>query len=321
MTQPVTLTIVVPCFNEEAVLPATVEALTGFITEMVDRGKAAANSAVLFVDDGSTDKTWSMIAETAASNQQVSGIRFSCNRGHQNALLAGLFAASGDVVVSIDADLQDDVQAIEAMLDAYASGDDVVYGVRRQRPTDTPFKRLTAARFYGLMRRLGANTISDHADFRLMSRRAVEALKSYREVNLFLRGIVPLIGFRSSIVYYDRRARMAGESKYPFRKMLEFAIDAITSFSSVPLRLITLTGFSVFLITLALLGWVLWTALLTSNAVPGWASTLVPLLLLGGVQLLCLGVMGEYLAKMYVEIKARPRYLIAESVGLLGRES
>lgn len=321
MTKPITLTLVVPCFNEEAVLPAAIEGLTGFIADMVGSGKVLAGSTVLFVDDGSTDKTWSIIAEAAAADQQVSGIRLSRNRGHQNALLAGLFAATGEVVVSIDADLQDDIQAIEAMLDAYARGDDVVYGVRRQRPTDTPFKRLTAAGFYGLMRRLGANTIADHADFRLMSQRAIEALKSYREVNLFLRGIVPLIGFRSSIVYYDRQTRMAGESKYPFRKMLEFAIDGITSFSSVPLRLITLTGFSVFLVTFVLLGWVMWTALLTSNAVPGWASTLVPLLLLGGVQIFCLGVIGEYLAKMYIEIKARPRYLIAESVGLPGRES
>ena len=243
------------------------------------------------------------------------GVKLSRNRGHQNALLAGLLSADGDAVVSIDADLQDDVAVIEQMVDEYRRGIDIVFGVRKRRDTDTFFKRATARAFYGLMGWLGAGSVSDHADFRLMSRRAIEALGQFREVNLFLRGIVPLLGFRTAVVEYDRGERFAGESKYPLKKMLAFALEGVTSFSVVPLRLITLIGFSVFALTVAMTLWVLWVRVFTDEAVPGWASTVLPLYFVGGVQILCLGVIGEYLGKIYAEVKARPRYFIDQFSG------
>jgi glycosyltransferase involved in cell wall biosynthesis len=223
-----------------------------------------------------------------------------------------LFTAEGDVIVSIDADLQDDINAIEEMIDRYIAGCDVVYGVRKRRETDTFLKRFTAEGFYRLIALMGAQTVFNHADYRLLSRRAIEALKDYREVNLFLRGIVPLIGYRSAVVYYDRDARFAGESKYPLRKMIGLALDAVTSFSVVPLRFISFLGFVVFLFSAAMSAYVLWIRLFTEIAVPGWASTLLPVYFLGGIQILCLGVIGEYLGKLYGEAKARPRFLIEE---------
>ena len=305
-----TLAIVVPCYNEEEVLPETCTRMVALLKELAAAGRISTASRIYFVDDGSKDKTWQIISAFAAENLPVVGIKLSRNRGHQNALLAGLFTAEGDVIVSIDADLQDDLAAIGEMIERHREGCDVVYGVRRRRDSDTFFKRFTAEAFYKLLSMLGAQTIYNHADYRLLSRRAIEALKEYREVNLFLRGMIPLIGFESAVVYYARDPRFAGESKYPLRRMIGLALDAVTSFSVVPLRLITFIGFVVFLFTAGMSGFILWIRFFTDIAVPGWASTLLPIYFLGGVQILCLGVIGEYLGKLYAESKARPRYLI-----------
>jgi polyisoprenyl-phosphate glycosyltransferase len=277
-------------------------------------GRVAAGSQVVFVDDGSRDGTWEMIEGLANSDTRIGGIKLSRNRGHQNALLAGLYTCDADVLLSVDADLQDDIQVIPEMVRAYARGAQIVYGVRNDRTSDGYFKRATAQAFYRVMRALGAESVYNHADFRLMSRPAVEALKGFREVNLFLRGIVPLIGFRSAIVYYTRSERFAGESKYPLRKMLALALDAVTSFSVAPLRFITGIGFLVFLLSGAMGLWTLWVRLFTDRAVPGWTSTLLPIYLLGGIQILCTGVLGEYLGRVYQETKARPRYIIEKHV-------
>jgi glycosyltransferase involved in cell wall biosynthesis len=309
-TQETTLALVVPCYNEEEVIPETCRRMVALLKELVAAGKVAPASRIYFIDDGSGDKTWQLIESFALENLPVVGIKLSRNRGHQNALLAGLFTAEGDMVVSIDADLQDDIDAVREMVDRYLGGCDVVYGVRKRRETDSFFKRITAEGFYKLIEFLGAQTIYNHADYRLLSRRAIEALKDFREVNLFLRGIIPLIGLESAVVYYDRDARFAGESKYPLRKMIGLALDAVTSFSVVPLRLITLTGFVVFFFTASMSAFVLWTKFFTDIAIPGWTSTLLPIYFLGGIQILCLGVIGEYLGKLYAESKARPRYLI-----------
>jgi glycosyltransferase involved in cell wall biosynthesis len=315
------LSIVTPCYNEEEVLPETRRRLTGLLQEMIAEGKISSSSCIYFVDDGSRDRTWSLIEEFAAADSRIAGIKLSRNRGHQNALLAGLFTAEGDAIVSIDADLQDDVGAIKEMVDRFRAGADIVYGVRRKRDTDSPFKRTTAGLFYGIMRWLGAESIHGHADFRLMSRRAIESLSQYREVNLYLRGIVPLIGFRSETVFYDRERRFAGESKYPLRKMVALALEAVTSFSVVPLRLITFIGFAVFLFTLAVSAWVLWTRLVTDSSVPGWASTVLPMYLLGGVQIFCIGIIGEYLGKTYSEVKNRPRFFLEKVVSTKDRKA
>jgi len=308
------LSIVVPCYNEQEALPETSRQLLALRSRLVAAGKIADDSRIVFVDDGSRDRTWTMIEEYAAADLPVVGVKLSRNRGHQNALLAGLFAARGDAVVSVDADLQDDINAIEGMVDNFRQGCDVVYGVRSSRDTDTVFKRLTARGFYRLMELLGAQTVRDHADYRLMSRRAIEALREYGETNLYLRGIIPLLGFRSATVEYARQARIAGESKYPLRRMMSLALNAITSFSIVPLRLISAIGFLVFAASLFVLGWTLWVALFTDRAIPGWASITLPIYFLGGIQLLSLGVIGEYLGKLYVEAKRRPRYLIERIV-------
>lgn len=308
------LTLVVPCFNEEEVLPDTASQLSALLAQLGRDGLVSPHSRVLFVDDGSTDGTWSLIESLSQRAPALSGIKLSRNRGHQNALLAGLFTAEGDVMVSIDADLQDDIGVIRDMVQQYRQGADVVYGVRKNRASDSAFKRLTAAGFYRFMKLLGADSISNHADFRLMSRRAVEALKQFGEVNLFLRGIVPLIGFRSAIVRYDRLERRAGVTKYPLRRMLGLALDAVTSFSVVPLRIITLIGFIVFLISAAMAGWALWARLFTDQTLPGWTSTILPIYFLGGIQILCIGVIGEYMGKLYQEAKARPRYIIEKVI-------
>lgn len=308
------LSIVVPCYNEQEALPETCRQLLALRSRLIAAGKIADGSRLVFVDDGSRDRTWPMIEEYAAAGLPVVGVKLSRNRGHQNALLAGLFAARGDAIVSVDADLQDDIDAIEAMVDHYRQGCDVVYGVRSSRETDTVFKRQTARGFYWLMERLGAQTVRDHADYRLLSRRAVEALREYGETNLYLRGIIPLLGFRSATVQYARQARVAGESKYPLRRMISLALNAVTSFSAVPLRLISAVGILVFLASLFVLAWTLWVALFTDRAVPGWASITLPIYFLGGIQLLSLGVIGEYLGKLYVEAKRRPRYFIERIV-------
>ena len=308
------LGIVVPCFNEEEVLPETALRLTELLQRMMTEGHVAAGSQIVFVDDGSRDRTWQMIEELASTDARVGGIKLSRNRGHQNALLAGLYTCDADVLLSVDADLQDDIQVIPEMVKAHARGAQIVYGVRNDRSSDGFFKRASAQGFYRIINALGAESIYNHADFRLMSRRAIEALKSFREVNLFLRGMVPLIGFKSAIVYYSRSERFAGESKYPLRKMIALALDAVTSFSIAPLRFITGIGFLVFLLSIGMGVWTLWVKLFTTHAVPGWASTMLPIYFLGGIQILCIGVLGEYLGKVYQETKGRPRYIIEKHV-------
>ena len=312
--RPCSLDIVVPCYNEEEVLPETARRLTDLLERLIRDGRITADSRILFVDDGSRDRTWSLIEGLAASDPKLGGVKLSRNRGHQNALLAGLFTAQAEIVVSVDADLQDDIEVIRDMLDAYRAGADVVYGVREDRSSDRLFKRATAKAFYRLMDLLGVESVYNHADFRLMSRRAVEAAKEFHEVNLFLRGIVPLIGFASAIVYYTRSERYAGVSKYPFKRMLGLALNAITSFSVVPLRLITVTGFVVFSLSIAMVAWTLWIRFFSAEAVPGWASTLIPIYFLGGIQILSIGIIGEYLGKVYQETKARPRYIIEKII-------
>jgi len=313
MSVPVRLGIVIPCYNEEDVLPETARQMTALLERLMSAGKISRDSKMFFVDDGSKDRTWQLIEQLAAQNPFVAGIKLSRNRGHQNALIAGLYTAEGDALVSIDADLQDDVNAIEQMVDRYNAGAEIVFGVRRQRTTDTAFKRMSATVFYKLISTLGAESIYNHADYRLMSRRAIECLKQYAEVNLYLRGIVPLLGFKSEIVHYDRANRFAGESKYPLRKMIALAFEAVTSFSVVPLRMITFTGFIVFLGSMLVTLWVLWVRLFTDLAVPGWTSVVLPMYFLGGIQIFCIGMLGEYLGKTYAEVKSRPRFFIEKT--------
>ena len=313
--RPIALSIVVPCFNEEPVLRETCGRLQAMLDQLAASGRISPDSEIVFVDDGSRDSTWAMIEGHAGAGARVVGVKLSRNCGHQNALLAGLTAARGDAVVTIDADLQDDETAICGMLDAFEAGSEVVYGVRAKRTADTWFKRVTARGFYRAMALLGVQTVYDHADYRLLSRRAVGCLLQFQEVNLFLRGVVPLLGLRSAVVHYERRARMAGESKYPLRKMLEFAWNGITSFSVAPLRAITFLGFAVSLACVALAGWALLVKLTAPGAVPGWASTILPIYFLGGVQLFCIGVLGEYLGKIYLEVKRRPRFLVEQIAG------
>ena len=317
-SSPVRLSIVVPCYNEEAVIGECSSRLRVVIEELIQAGKITSDSQIVFVNDGSRDKTWEMIQKLCETDAVFSGICLSRNFGHQGALLAGLHAAPGDALISIDADLQDDIGVIAKMVDCFHQGYDVVYGVRRERKTDTFFKRTTALAFYRLMHILGTRTIYNHADFRLMSRRAIEALKEYSEGSLFLRGIVPLVGFPSTSVFFDRAERFAGETKYPLRKMIELSVSAITSFSATPLRLITLTAaFGVFA-SFAIGVWVVLTRIFYKTAVPGWTSILLPILFIGSLNLLASGVIGEYLARVFDEVKARPRYLIASIVNLGG---
>ena len=308
------LAIVVPCYDEEAVLPETCARLLEVLGRLVGAARIAPDSHLLFVDDGSTDRTWAIVTGFVRDGLPVLGIRLTRNRGHQNALLCGLMHANADIVISIDADLQDDPDAIDAMVDAHAQGFDIVYGVRASRDADTRFKRGSAAVFYRLLETFGVDTVRDHADYRLMSRRAVRALSQFREVNLYLRGMIPLLGLRSTRVEYRRRPRFAGKSRYPLSAMLALAWQAITSFSIVPLRLVTVLGFLIFTGSLLVSGWILWARFVADAAVPGWASTVLPIALLGGIQMLGLGVVGEYLGKIYLESKGRPRYLVADVV-------
>lgn len=304
------LAIVVPCYNEEEVLAETFSVLDGVIQALIAKQKICTGSKLYFVDDGSKDKTWEILEAKAQADEHTVAIKLSCNKGHQNALYAGLCSTTEDLVVSIDADLQDGPENIEAMVDEYAKGFEVVYGVRSERKTDTFFKRFTAEGYYHLMRKMGVDLVFNHADFRLMSRKALEAFKEYPEANLFLRGIVREVGFSSSTVEYERQERFAGESKYPLRKMLSFAWEGVSSFSTVPLRAITVMGFAAGLLSLAMIVWVLGVRIFTDSAIPGWASILLPLLFIGSVQLMCLGVLGEYMAKIYAEVKGRPKYHI-----------
>ena len=311
------LYIVVPCFNEEEVLPETARRLGDKLRALMNAGKISPQSRVLFVNDGSGDQTWAVITRLHRDNPLLCGLDLSRNRGHQNALLAGLMAARGraDMAISMDADLQDDVDAAGAMVDKYLAGADIVYGVRYSRKTDTFFKRTTAEAFYRLMDRLGAETVFNHADYRLMSRRALDGLAQFQEVNLFLRGIVPMIGYPTDTVEYERGERFAGQSKYPLKKMLSFALEGVTSLSVRPLRMITGLGFLVFLISLIMIVYnvVRWA---TGNTVAGWASLACSVWFIGGLILLSLGVIGEYLGKLYLESKDRPRFLIQEELGL-----
>ena len=305
------LMVVIPCYNEEEVLPETSRRLVDKMDSLVKKGLITPDSRVLLVNDGSRDRTWEMITELNRQNPLFEGVKLSRNRGHQNALLAGLMTARNrcDISISMDADLQDDMDAMDRFIEKYNEGCDVVCGVRNKRETDTFFKRETALMFYRLMKALGVDITFNHADYRLMSNRALEALSQFEEVNLFLRGLAPLVGFQSDVVYYDRSERFAGESKYPFKKMLAFAIDGITSFSVKPLRLITGVGLAIFVISLfmllyALISWV------SGKTVVGWTSTLASIWMIGGIQLLCLGVIGEYVGKIYNETKRRPRFII-----------
>jgi len=304
------LSLVIPCYNEEAALPLTAGRLEALLDDLVQRGKIDSSSDAWLVDDGSRDGTWACIAALAARTPRFVGVKLSRNRGHQNALLAGLMQADGDAVISLDADLQDDLGVIEQMVDAYRDGCEIVYGVRDNRQKDTWFKRWSAERYYALLRYLGVDIVPNHADYRLLGRKALNALGDYEEVNLFLRGIIPQLGYRSRHVYYERGERVAGESKYPLKKMLTFAADGVTSFSAVPLRLIAGLGAVVFAMSVLISFWVLGVRLSSDQAVPGWASTLLPIYALGGVQLLSIGVVGEYVAKIYLETKRRPRFFV-----------
>ncbi|MEZ5512871.1 MAG: glycosyltransferase family 2 protein [Steroidobacteraceae bacterium] len=308
------VSIVVPCFNEEAVLPETARRLELLLRHLQSVGKVTTTSQVYFVDDGSYDSTWQLIESHAANSELIRGIKLSRNRGHQIALLAGLETVPGDAAISVDADLQDDLAAIEQMIDAFNSGTEIVYGVRKSRSVDSIFKRLSAEGYYKVLSLLGVEVIFNHADYRLMSRRSLDALAQFREANIFLRGLLPQLGFSWSIVYYDRAERYAGESKYPLRKMLALAWNGVTSFSAAPLRFITGLGILVSLVSIAVAVWALAMRVFTSQAVPGWASTVVPIYFLGGIQLFAVGIIGEYLAKIYLETKRRPRYFIDKVV-------
>jgi glycosyltransferase involved in cell wall biosynthesis len=308
------LSIVIPCYNEQEVLPETTQRLSSLLQDLVDRSLISYDSEVILVDDGSRDETWSIIEESTKNSHFFRGLKLSRNRGHQAALLAGLFSANGDAVISIDADLQDDLAAIESMIVQFQGGAQVVYGVRKRRNTDTLFKRMSAEGYYRLLALLGVEIVFNHADYRLLSRRAIEALKQYNERNLFLRGIVPQLGFPSAVVYYDRGERFAGESKYPLRKMLAFAWQGVTSFSAAPLRAITGLGVLISMASFAVAAWALAIRIFSDQAVPGWASTVIPLYFLGGIQLLCIGIIGEYLSKIYAEVKGRPHYFIEADI-------
>lgn len=305
------LMVVIPCYNEEEVLPETSRRLTQKMADLTAKGLITPDSRVLLVNDGSRDRTWELIEALHKENPLFEGVKLSRNRGHQNALLAGLMTARNrcDVSISMDADLQDDMDAMDRFLEKYNEGCDIVYGVRNKRETDTVFKRETALMFYRLMRVMGADITFNHADYRLMSNRALNGLSQFSEVNLFLRGLAPLVGYQSDVVTYDRSERFAGESKYPLKKMLAFAIDGITSFSVKPLRLITSVGLVIFVVSLfmllyALISWV------GGHTVTGWTSTLASIWMIGGIQLLSLGIIGEYVGKIYNETKHRPRFII-----------
>ncbi len=307
------LYLVIPCYNEEEVLPETSSRLKDKILSLIEKGKIASDSRIVFVNDGSRDRTWEIIKELHDADVLFSGINLSRNRGHQNALLAGLMTVKehADMVISMDADLQDDINAIDEMVDKYLGGIDIVYGVRSSRAKDTFFKKATAESFYKLMNSMGANTVFNHADYRLLSRRALEGLAEFGEVNLFLRGIVPMIGYPWDVVYYERGERFAGESKYPFGKMLSFAIEGITSLSTRPIRLITGLGFLVFLVSIGMLIYSLVRHFMGATIV-GWTTLMVSVWAIGGLILLSIGVVGEYIGKIYLETKARPRFIIEQ---------
>lgn len=305
------LTIVVPCYNEQEVLPETVKELGQILKQLMESKKVSTASKILFVNDGSKDKTWDLISEYTKEFSYVTGIKFSRNYGHQNALLAGMSTCVdySDMIITIDADLQDDVNAIPEMVDKFLEGNDVVYGVRNSRKTDTVFKRRTALTFYGLMRRLGVKLVPDSADYRLLSKRATIALLKFKERNLFLRGMVPLVGYESTKVYYARKERYAGKSKYPLGRMLHFALDGITSFSIAPIHLIMYLGIITVIVSLICMIYTL-VEKFTGHVVSGWSSLMISIWLLGGIQLISISVIGEYIGKIFSEVKRRPRFTI-----------
>lgn len=307
------LYLVIPCYNEEEVLPETSKRLTEKLGAMIEMGLISQDSKIVFVNDGSKDHTWQLIRQYHEENPMIQGINLSRNKGHQSALLAGLMTVKEycDMAISMDADLQDDVDAIEQFVEKYYEGCEVVYGVRSERKTDSFFKRASAQSFYKLMLHMGVEIVYNHADYRLMSRRALDEMEGFKEVNLFLRGIVPLIGFQSGVVTYERHERFAGESKYPLKKMLNFAFDGITSFSVKPIRMVTTLGIIIFAISILMLIYFLITWCI-GWTVPGWTSIVVSVWAIGGLQLLAIGIIGEYIGKIYMETKARPKFIVQE---------
>ncbi|MCR5700810.1 MAG: glycosyltransferase family 2 protein [Lachnospiraceae bacterium] len=313
----VVLYIIVPCYNEEKVLPLSSGMFLDVLYEMINDRDVSDESRILFVDDGSKDNTWNIINELSDKDDHFIGIAQSRNRGHQNAVLAGLMESKDycDITISIDCDGQDDINAMKEMVEAYKSGADVVYGVRKSRTTDTFFKRFTAQSFYHLLSWMGVEAIYNHADYRLLSSRVLEALSKFEEVNLFLRGMIPLVGFNSTCVYYDRNKRMAGETHYPFHKMMSLALDGITSLSIKPIRFITTMGFIVVLLSFVGIIWAI-VGYFNHTTVQGWASTTCVMCFVAGIQLLSIGIIGEYIGKIYLEVKHRPRYIISDRVGI-----
>ncbi|MBQ6930205.1 MAG: glycosyltransferase family 2 protein [Oscillospiraceae bacterium] len=308
------LYIVIPCYNEQEVLPLTAPVFLNKIENLIAQGLCSEDSKVLFVNDGSKDSTWDIISTLAEENSRFKGLKLSRNRGHQNALLAGLMYAKDkcDVTISIDCDGQDDINAMDRMLREYYGGCDVVYGVRSKRDNDSFFKRFTAESFYKFMNLMGAETVFNHADYRLMSKRALEGLAQFKEVNLFLRGTVPLVGYKSTSIYYERNARLAGETHYPFSKMLNLALNGITSLSVKPLRYITSIGLIMAFISFLFIVWAV-AARIAGHTVAGWTSLVGIMAMIGGIQLFCLGIIGEYIGKIYSEVKQRPKYIIEET--------
>ena len=306
-----TLYLVIPCYNEEEMLPITIKALEEKMIYLIDNKKIAKDSKVMLVNDGSKDKTWDVICSLNEQYSFVTGISLSRNKGHQNALLAGLMTAKerADIIISMDADLQDDINAIDGMLEKRKEGCDIVYGVRSSRKKDTFFKRFTAESYYKLLKTMGVEITYNHADYRLMSKKALEGLQSFKEVNLFLRGIVPMIGFKSDIVTYQRNERVAGESKYPLKKMLNFAFEGITSLSVKPIRFITLTGFFIFFLSIV---FIIYSLIVRIIGTPqrGWSSTFLSIWAIGGIQIFSIGMVGEYIGKIYLETKDRPKFII-----------
>ena len=308
------LGLVVPCFNEEQMLPITARELDARMESMIAAGLISPASSIYFIDDGSSDRTWELISELTQTGSRFKGIKLTRNYGHQYALYAGLLEAEGDALISIDADLQDDILVIDQMIASYKEGNEIVYGVRHERASDTRFKRWSAAAHYRMSSLLGIPTLPNHADFRLMSRRAIALLSEYRETNIYLRGVVPLLGLKSAEVYYTRKERRAGQSKYKLKNMFSLSVAGVTSFSIMPLRIISIVGLLVFVISFFLGGWALYYAVTgKTTAIAGWASTVIPIYLLGGLQLLAIGVAGEYIGKTYMEVKKRPLYQIEKT--------
>ena len=303
------LAIIVPCFNEEEILPQSIKKLNKLLNSLITKKLISDNSCLVFVNDGSKDKTWNIIEKENKKNPQIKGICLSRNFGHQEALLAGLYSIKKDIYITIDADLQDDINVIEDMIKQYHNGHDIVYGVRKKRQTDTFFKRNTAILFYKLMKLLGVELVSNHADFRLLSKRAVDTMAEFKEKNLFLRAIVPLVGFKSTNVYYDRKKRDAGQTKYPLKKMILFALKGISSFSAVPLHFITLSGIIISILSFFLMLWT-FLAYLNGSTIIGWTSLMSVITFFSGITILFMGIIGEYIASIFIEVKNRPLYII-----------